>query len=424
MPETEQNIGMPEFTVSEISNAIKVMVEETYSFVRIRGEISGMKFAPSGHLYLNLKDDAAVLSAVCWKGVVSRFQFKPEDGLEVICTGRLTTYPGQSKYQLVIEFMEHAGLGALMAILEKRKQKLAAEGLFDESRKRPLPFLPQTIGIVTSPTGAVIRDMLHRIEDRFPVHVLVWPVLVQGDKAAEQIVAAIRGFNEFGSDGKPPRPDLLIVARGGGSIEDLWAFNEEIVVRAVAESEIPLISAIGHETDFTLIDYAADLRAPTPTAAAEMALRVRSDLLFAVEDLGRRAKRYLVSMAEDKMALLNSLFRAMPKPTQMFDDKIQRLDNLVLRMAATFPNIIKMKEQKLGFIEKLLESYHYKRVLERGFAIARDVSGNVISMAKELEAGQILNLEFHDGSKKVFVDGSKPVVAKKKIDDKKQDSLF
>ena len=278
--------NLPEFTVSEISQAVKRTIEGAFGRVRVRGEVSGFKRAASGHLYMSLKDEAAVLDAVCWRGTASRLAFPPEDGLEMVFTGQLTTYPGRSKYQLVIEEVEPAGEGALMALLEKRRKALAAEGLFDDARKQELPFLPELIGVVTSPTGAVIRDILHRLADRFPRHVLIWPVAVQGTEAAAQIAAAITGFNRLAPGGPVPRPDLLIVARGGGSLEDLWAFNEEIVVRAAAASEIPLISAVGHETDTTLIDFAADTRAPTPTAAAEMAVPVRAELAMTVSDLG------------------------------------------------------------------------------------------------------------------------------------------
>src|SRR5258708_5284884 len=272
MTATEALINAPEFTVTELSSALKRTVEDAYGHVRVRGEITGFRGAhSSGHCYFALKDDGAKIEAVIWKSAHYRMRFKPQEGLEVIATGKLTTYPGSSKYQIVIEALEPAGIGALMALMEERKRKLAAEGLFEEARKQLLPWLPEVIGVVTSPTGAVIRDILHRLEDRFPRHVLVWPVRVQGEGSAEQIAAAIRGFNALLEGGKIPRPDLLIVARGGGSLEDLWAFNEEIVVRSVAESMIPLISAVGHETDITLIDFAADKRAPTPTAAAEMA---------------------------------------------------------------------------------------------------------------------------------------------------------
>src|SRR5712672_3917698 len=272
--------NLPEYTVSELSQALKRSVEENFSHVRVRGEISGYKRHSSGHCYFALKDSEAVLDAVCWRQTAIRLPIKPEDGMEVVCTGRLTTYPGRSKYQLVIDSIALAGIGALLKILEDRRQRLAAEGLFTVERKKKLPFLPEVIGIVTSPSGAVLRDILHRLSDRFPRRVLVWPVAVQGEGAAAQVAAAIEGFNRLAAAGGPvPRPDLIIVARGGGSLEDLMPFNEGIVVRAAAASAIPLISAVGHETDTTLIDHASDLRAPTPTAAAEMALPVRLDLI-------------------------------------------------------------------------------------------------------------------------------------------------
>src|SRR5437588_6193585 len=271
--------NLPEYTVSELSMALKRSIEESFSHVRVRGEISSFKRVGSGHCYFALKDAEAVLDAVCWRNTAIRLPLKPEDGMEVVCTGRLTTYPGRSKYQLVIDSIELAGIGALLRILEERRLRLAAEGLFAAERKKKLPFLPRVIGIVTSPSGAVIRDILHRLGDRFPRRVLLWPVAVQGEGAAAQIAAAIDGFNRLSSEGQVPRPDLLIVARGGGSLEDLMAFNEEIVVRAAAESAIPLISAVGHETDTTLIDFASDRRAPTPTAAAEFAVPVPADLL-------------------------------------------------------------------------------------------------------------------------------------------------
>src|SRR6187551_4043177 len=290
MPAAEALLNAPEFTVSELSSALKRTVEDAYGHVRVRGEISGFRGPhSSGHCYFALKDESAKIEAVIWKGVHGRMRFKPQEGLEVIATGKLTTYPGSSKYQIVIEAIEPAGIGALMALMEERKRKLAAEGLFDEARKQLLPWLPEVIGVVTSPTGAVIRDILHRLEDRFPRRVLVWPVRVQGETSAVEVAAAIEGFNALGEGGALPRPDLIIVARGGGSLEDLWSFNEEIVVRAAAASLIPLISAVGHETDITLIDFASDRRAPTPTAAAEMAVPVRAELIAQVDGLARRS---------------------------------------------------------------------------------------------------------------------------------------
>ncbi|MBM3521446.1 MAG: exodeoxyribonuclease VII large subunit, partial [Alphaproteobacteria bacterium] len=271
--------NLPELTVSELSGAIKRTLEEGFERVRVRGELSGFKRHTSGHLYFALKDADALIDGVVWRGQAARLAIKPEDGLEVICTGRVTTYGARSKYQLIVDQMELAGEGALLKMIEERRKRLAAEGLFDEQRKKALPFLPDVIGVVTSPTGAVIRDILHRLADRFPRHVLVWPVAVQGEGAAQQVAEAIRGFNALAPGGAVPRPDVLIVARGGGSLEDLMAFNEEIVVRAAAASAIPLISAVGHETDTTLLDFAASRRAPTPTAAAEMAVPVRSELV-------------------------------------------------------------------------------------------------------------------------------------------------
>src|SRR5258707_3666555 len=289
MTAAEALLNAPEFTVSELSSALKRTVEDAYGHVRVRGEISGFRGAhSSGHCYFTLKDEGARIDAVVWKSSLYRMRFKPQEGLEVIATGRLTTFPGKSTYQIVIEALEPAGVGALMALLEERKKKLAAEGLFDQARKQELPWLPEVIGVVTSPTGAVIRDILHRLQDRFPRRVLVWPVRVQGDGSAEQIAAAIRGFNALPEGGRIPRPDLLIVARGGGSLEDLWSFNEEVVVRAAADSMIPFIWAVGHETDITLIDFAADKRAPTPTAAAEMAGPVRAQLFLHVSPMAKR----------------------------------------------------------------------------------------------------------------------------------------
>src|SRR3954452_8651423 len=279
----------PEWSVTDLAGALKRTLEESFGYVRLRGEISGYRGPhSSGHAYFCIKDQNARIDAVVWKGAFSRLRFKPEEGLEVIATGRITTFPGSSKYQIVVESLEPAGAGALMALLEERRRKLTAEGLFDTVRKRRLPYLPRVVGVITSPTGAVIRDILHRLDDRFPRHVLVWPVRVQGETCAAEVAAAIRGFNALASGGAIPRPDVLIVARGGGSIEDLWGFNEEIVIRAVAESGIPLVSAVGHETDTTLIDYASDRRAPTPTGAAEMVVPVRVELMAGVNDLARR----------------------------------------------------------------------------------------------------------------------------------------
>jgi exodeoxyribonuclease VII large subunit len=338
MTAAEALINAPEFTVSELSSALKRTVEDAYGHVRVRGEISGFRGPhSSGHCYFALKDESAKIEAVIWKGVHGRMRFKPQEGLEVIATGKLTTYPGSSKYQIVIEAIEPAGIGALMALMEERKRKLAAEGLFDEARKQLLPWLPEVIGVVTSPTGAVIRDILHRLEDRFPRHVLVWPVRVQGEGSAEQIAAAIRGFNALPQAGKIPRPDLLIVARGGGSLEDLWSFNEEIVVRAAAESMIPLISAVGHETDITLIDFAADKRAPTPTAAAEMAVPVRAELFVEVATFARRTMLCWQRGQESRRNELRAAVRALPAAGELLAIPRQRLDGA----ASSLPRALK-----------------------------------------------------------------------------------
>jgi exodeoxyribonuclease VII large subunit len=320
-----------EWTVSELSAALKRTVEDAYGYMRVRGEVSGFKGpSPSGHVYFRLKDDRAVLEAVIWKGVFGRMRVKPEEGLDVVASGKLTTFAGSSKYQIVIDTLEPAGVGALMKLLEERKKKLAAEGLFDEARKQLLPFLPEVIGVVTSPTGAVIRDILHRLQDRFPRRVLVWPVRVQGETSAAEVAAAIEGFNALPEEGPLPRPDLIIVARGGGSLEDLWSFNEEIVVRAAANSLLPLISAVGHETDVTLIDFAADRRAPTPTAAAELAVPVRGELLSTLASLGARMLGCWRRNMESRRRELAMLSRALPKdilaaPRQQFDALAERL---------------------------------------------------------------------------------------------------
>jgi exodeoxyribonuclease VII large subunit len=327
MTAAENLVNAPEFTVSELSSALKRTVEDRFGHVRVRGEITGFRGPhSSGHCYFALKDENAKIEAVIWKFAHARMRFKPQEGLEVIATGKLTTYPNSSKYQIVIDALEPAGVGALMALLEERKKKLAAEGLFSEARKQLLPWLPDVIGVVTSPTGAVIRDILHRLEDRFPRRVLVWPVKVQGEDSAEQVAAAIRGFNALPVGGKIPRPDVLIVARGGGSLEDLWSFNEEIVVRAAAESDIPLISAVGHETDITLIDFAADKRAPTPTAAAEMAVPVKSELVIEVESLARRVFVCWQRGHEGRRNEFRAASRALPGPVELLAIPRQRLD--------------------------------------------------------------------------------------------------
>jgi exodeoxyribonuclease VII large subunit len=434
---------MPEFSVSEISQALKRVVEGNFSHVRIRGEITGWKLAASGHAYLGLKDAEARLDAVCWKGSLSKFAFKPEDGLEIIATGKLTTYPGRSNYQMVIEWMEPAGAGALMALLEKRKAALAAEGLFDPARKKNLPFLPEVIGVVTSPTGAVIRDILHRLADRFPRPVLLWPVLVQGEGAAAQIAAAIHGFNHPPADASWPKPDLLIVARGGGSIEDLWPFNEEVVVRAAAASQIPLISAVGHETDTTLIDFAADKRAPTPTAAAEMAVPVRADLVYTLRDSQQRMDTAIRQSQQQILHRLEGLARGLPKPMELLSNATQRLDNWTERLQASLLTslqkkqqryetiaaglrptalwqdlqrkqeateklsrslrridvVLDRKQQQLNSLEKQLHLLDYHQVLKRGFALVKDAhTGKLLTQKKMAEQATALEILFDDGT--------------------------
>lgn len=441
-PESAAN-NAHEFSVSEISFALKRTVEETFGHVRVRGEITGYRGPhSSGHCYFGLKDDKARIDAVVWRGAFQKLRFKPEEGMEVIATGKLTTYPGSSKYQIVIEHLEPAGVGALMALLEERRKKLGAEGLFAPERKRPLPFLPEVIGVVTSPTGAVIRDILHRLQDRFPRRVIVWPVRVQGETSAAEVAAAIEGFNAMKKGGALPRPDVLIVARGGGSIEDLWSFNEEIVVRAAAASEIPLISAVGHETDTTLIDFAADRRAPTPTAAAEMAVPVRGDLIADVRDKGTRLMRGQTRLVEDCRTRLTGLARGLPKladlvalPRQRFDNAADKLGRALIRATevkgAAFHRIegrlsdrpIRQKiaterkalpqllerlsraetrhlgdlARRLDGTGKLLESYSYHGVLKRGYAVVRDAEGKPVRMAAGQNAGDALDIEFADG---------------------------
>src|SRR5215210_384662 len=327
----------PEWSVSDLAGALKRTLEEAFGHVRLRGEVSGYRGPhSSGHVYFCLKDQNARMDAVIWKTTFSRLRIKPQEGLEVVATGRITTFPGKSTYQIVVESLEPAGIGALMAVLEERRRKLAAEGLFDAARKRPMPYLPRVIGVVTSPTGAVIRDILRRLADRFPRHVLVWPVRVQGESCADEVAAAIRGFNALATDGAIPRPDVLIVARGGGSIEDLWGFNEEIVVRAAAESAIPLISAVGHETDTTLIDHAADVRAPTPTAAAEQAVPVQVELVDGVNDLAWRHAEAMLRDLERRRSDLRATARALPTPEALFSTKRQRFDLAAAKLAPTF----------------------------------------------------------------------------------------
>jgi exodeoxyribonuclease VII large subunit len=360
----------PPYSVSEISHALKRSVEDAFDNVRVRGEISGFKRHGSGHLYFSLKDAEAVLDAVCWRGSAGRLAIAPEDGIEVIASGRLTTYPGRSKYQMVVERLELAGQGALLKLLEDRKRKLAEEGLFAVERKKALPFLPTVIGVVTSPTGAVIMDILHRLADRFPRHVLLWPVAVQGDGAAEQVAAAIDGFNRLRPGGAVPRPDVLIVARGGGSLEDLWAFNEEVVVRAAAASAIPLISAVGHETDTTLIDFAADLRAPTPTGAAEMAVPVRRELLLRTMDRARRLVAALDRLIDGKRVRLDGMARGLPDPRRAIEQRLRAFDDKAERLANALPHALDRRRALLAALAARLKRPR-EQIAEKRHALDR-----------------------------------------------------
>jgi len=446
--------NLPEYTVSELARALKRSIEENFAYVRVRGEISGFKRHGSGHWYLSLKDSDAVIDAVCWRLTAMRLGLKPEDGMEVVCTGRLTTFPGRSKYQLVIDTIELAGVGALLKLLEERRKRLAAEGLFAAERKKKLPFLPQVIGIVTSPTGAVIRDILHRLADRFPRHVLLWPVAVQGEGAAAQVAAAINGFNRLPADGPVPRPQLIIVARGGGSLEDLMAFNEEIVVRAAAASAIPLISAVGHETDTTLIDHASDRRAPTPTAAAEIAVPVRLDLLAELGGKSGRLSGGLSRLFDQRRLHLAGLARGLPDPQDLLGAAAQRLDDRTERLRLAAENHLRAARHRLDLAAARLRpavlsadidrartriaeaesrlrpaiaraiarkqeavdnfagrlathSERHESLLARGYVVVRDAIARVVTTSESITAGAPLDLEFHDGRVGVIA-GSKP----------------
>ena len=348
--------NVPEYSVSEIAGAVRRTLEGRFERVRVRGEISGLRRPASGHVYFTLKDEGAVLAAVCWRGVANALRYPPEDGLEVVCTGRITAYAGRSQYQIVVDSIEPAGEGALLKLLEARRKALAAEGLFDSARKRPLPYLPEVIGVVTSPTGAVIRDILQRLADRFPRRVLVWPVRVQGEGAAEAVAVAIAGFNRLAPGGPVPRPEVIIVARGGGSLEDLWAFNEEVVVRAAAASAIPLISAVGHETDTTLIDLAADRRAPTPTAAAEIAVPVRAELAARVLDLARRLVTGAARDLERRRAELRGLARALGDPRRAIEPVAQRLDGAGERLDRAVAGVLDGRRHRVAVLAQRLRT--------------------------------------------------------------------
>ncbi|QJF52039.1 exodeoxyribonuclease VII large subunit [Roseobacter ponti] len=359
----DEGLNSPEFTVTELSGAIKRVIEGEFGHVRIKGEVGRVSRPRSGHIYLDLKDDRAVISGVIWKGVAARLQTAPEEGMEVIATGRVTTFGGQSKYQIIIEDIKPAGMGALMALLEKRRKALEAEGLFDAARKKPLPYLPEVIGVVTSPSGAVIRDILHRLRDRFPRKVLIWPVAVQGEKCAPEVAAAIEGFNAMSPGGALPRPDLLIVARGGGSVEDLWGFNEEIVARAAAASEIPLISAVGHETDTTLIDFVSDHRAPTPTAAAELAVPVRHELIAWLDGQDARMRQALSNGLTRRGQRLRDLARALPRPDSLLETPRQRLDIRAARLGPALMAGVQRRKVRLADVSGSLRPATLRRAV-------------------------------------------------------------
>ncbi|MEO8926725.1 MAG: exodeoxyribonuclease VII large subunit [Caulobacteraceae bacterium] len=450
--ETEESNARP-YSVSELAFALKRTIEDAYGFVRLRGELSKVTFHGNGHVYLDLKDERASISGVIWKGQVRGLAIRPETGLEVIVTGKVTTYPGRSQYQIVIETMVPAGVGALLAQFERLKAKLAAEGLFEVARKRPLPAMPAVVGVITSPTGAVIRDILHRIRERWPCRVIVWPVVVQGDQAAAQVRAAIEGFGALMSGGAIARPDLIIVARGGGSVEDLWPFNDEDLARAAAASPIPLISAVGHETDTTLIDFVSDRRAPTPTAAAEMATPVLAELAASLADYERRMIQCGARMIDHRRARLSAAAGALPRPTDLLAIATQRLDlaagrlgaalqrnvaahrhdlaalaaplkpvllqrpiqvksdqlaGLAGRLAPAARRRIERAGEALAGLEKLRLSFNPDRPLTRGFARVHRRDGSLVRAAGALAGGEAVRLVFGDGDRGAVIDGPAP----------------
>ena len=429
----------PVYSVGEFSHVIKKLVETNFSYIRIKGEISRPSFPGSGHVYFTLKDTDGTIAAIIWKYNLPRLSIKPEEGIEVICTGKVTTFAGQSKYQIIVESMEVAGEGALLKMLEDRRKKLLQEGLFNQEYKKPIPYLPEKIGVITSPSGAVIKDILHRLSDRFPSHVYLWPVAVQGEGSAKQISNAIDKFNQLTDETNIKKPDLLIVARGGGSLEDLWSFNEEIVVRSVFQSSIPVISAVGHETDTTLIDFVSDLRAPTPTAAAEKAVPVRDELIARIDELNLRLKTSFNNKLNNNKDRLYNLFRLLGKPDQIFENKTQKLDfiykdvenlfkiifvekknkitqyaqkllppktlinnsvskqNLLeIRFKNNLENIMKIKETKLNSLNQLLEASSFNRVLDRGFSLVMNNEGKVIKVSSQAPKNANVKIKFSD----------------------------
>ena len=436
-------INSLEYTVSELSTSIKRIIEDNFDYIRLKAEVGRVSKPKSGHIYLDLKDDTSVISGIIWKGSVNKLNILPEEGLEVVCTGKVTTYAGQSKYQIIIENIEPYGIGALMALLEKRKEKLLKENLFDDNFKKQIPFLPKRIGVITSPTGAVIRDILHRIEDRFPVNITVWPVKVQGDSSPEEIIDAIEGFHLL-DQSNLEKPDVIIIARGGGSVEDLWGFNDEALVRKVFDSKIPIISAIGHETDTTLIDLVADLRAPTPTAAAEMAVPVRKILITSVEDSYERIKNYINNKIEFEERSLLLLDKAIPKIEVMLKNynlrykkassilnislvsMIKHYQDIFLRKTVSFKanmltknfnftkddflevskslinstvNIFDKKTNSLQLQSGLLDVLSHNSVLKRGFAIVKDKKSKIITSSKKIKEDEELMINFYKNDK-------------------------
>jgi exodeoxyribonuclease VII large subunit len=431
------NIIANEFSVTEISNKIKWLLENNFSNIRIKGEISGLKIATSGHGYFSLKDTNSIIAATCWRHSLARINFKLTEGLEVVVTGKITAYAGQSKYQISVEIIEPYGTGAFIQILNERRNRLEAEGLFKLEHKKKIPYLPKKIGIVTSLTGAVIKDIIHRITDRFPVHLCIWPVTVQGENAASEITAAINGFNILE---EKLRPDVIIIARGGGSIEDLWSFNEEIVLRAVFNSVIPIISAVGHETDYTLIDLVSDLRAPTPTAAAEFAVPVIENLKYTLGHLFANLKTRVTTLINHQAKILENSNRILKYPINYLNNNIQRLDELSFRLSESLPNLLKQKiialkyfphsrlkptkilnyknlelenlsynlnlkktnilsqfEYKLSMNSSILSSLDYNKIVNRGYAMLQDQDNNYISTISEIKSSKYITANLKDG---------------------------
>ncbi len=443
----ENNTNNPVYSVGEFSHVIKKLVETNFSYVRIRGEISRPSFPGSGHVYFTLKDTDGTIAAIIWKYTMPRLSIRPEEGMEVICTGKITTFAGQSKYQIIVDNIEVAGEGALLKMLEDRRKKLLAEGLFKQEHKKAIPYLPQIIGVITSPSGAVIKDILHRLSDRFPSHVYLWPVAVQGEGSAQQIANAIEKFNQFTAQTNIKKPDLLIVARGGGSLEDLWSFNEEIVVRAVFNSSIPVISAVGHETDTTLIDFVSDLRAPTPTGAAEKSVPVRDELIARIGELNLRLKTSFFNKLNNNKDRLNNLIRLLGKPDQIFDNKNQTLDFIYKDIENLFKNIfmeqknkitqftqrlvppkvlisnldskqqlldtkfknylkniLTNKETKLNSFSQLLEASSFNKVLDRGFSLVMDNNGRLIKLSSDAPKNAKVKIKFSDETRIAHLD--------------------